>query len=199
MVLKRRTQNPPVYGEYGSYKKYLRLEFDHRCVYCDIHEAEDGGSKKFHIDHYLPKTIFPEKRCEYSNLFYSCGDCNSLKGSYWANRVRKFFQEYILNPCDYDYDIHFDRTRSEWIPKTTVAGWNIEKLRLNSKKQIDIREVRAFFLKTIEELSEKKRRLEIALTNNKLSQCDFREVVNQIGELNRQINFYKFKISTPLD
>ena len=192
MVLKRRMQNPPIYGEYSSYKKYLRFEFDYHCAYCDIHEAEDGGSKNFHIDHYLPKSRFPEKCCEYSNLFYSCADCNRLKGNYWASWIKKFFHEYILNPCDYDYDIHFDRTRSEWIPKTTVAGWNIDKLRLNSKKQIDVRDARAFFLKTIKELSEKKNRLEMALTNNNLSQSDFKEVTNQIGELNRQINLYNF-------
>lgn len=199
MVLKRRTQNPPPYSEYSSYKKYLRLEFDHRCAYCDIHEAEDGGSKKFHVDHYLPKSIFPEKCCEYANLFYSCADCNSLKGNYWANWIRKLFYEYILNPCDYDYDVHYDRTRSEWVPKTFVAGWNIEKLRLNSKKQIDVRDARALFLKMVEELSEKKERVESALVNHKLNQSDFKEVENQIGELNRQINLYKFKILTPLD
>lgn len=199
MALKRRTQNPPAYGKYNSYKKYLRLEFDHRCAYCDIHEAEDGGSKKFHIDHYLPKSIFPEKCCIYSNLFYSCGDCNRLKGNYWANWLQKFLDKYILNPCDHDYDIHFDRTKPVWIPKTTVARWDIEKLRLNSKKQIAVRETRALFIQTIEELSEKKRRFEMVQTNNQLSQSDFKEITNQIGELNRQINLYKSKISTPLD
>lgn len=199
MVLKRRTQNPPVYRDYSSYKKYLRLEFDHQCAYCDIHEAEDGGSKKFHVDHYLPKSIFPEKCCEYTNLFYSCADCNKLKGNYWASWIKKFFHEYILNPCDYDYDAHFDRSRSAWIPKTSVAGWNIEKLRLNSTKQVAVRDTRAFFLKIIEEVSEKKRRLELALRNNKLSQPHFKEVLDQIEELNRQINLYKFKISTPLE
>lgn len=199
MALKRRTQNPPSYSKYSSYKKHLRIEFDHRCAYCNIHEAEDGGSKKFHIDHYLPKSIFPGKCCEYSNLFYSCADCNILKGNYWASWIQKLFHTYILNPCDYDYDIHFDCTKSEWIPKTSVAKWNIEKLRLNSKKKIDIRKTRDFFLKIIEELMEKKKRFEIALTDNKLCQSDFKEIKNQIDELNRQINLYKFKILTPLE
>lgn len=166
MTLKKRTQNPPSYSKYSSYKKYLRLEFNHRCAYCDVHEAEDGGSKKFHIDHYLPKSSFPKKRLEYSNLFYSCADCNILKSDYWAGRIQKIFNKYILNPCKYDYAIHFDYAGSEWIPKTSVAKWNIEKLQLNSKKKIDIRETRALFLNIIEELSEKKKRFELALTNN---------------------------------
>ena len=151
MVLKKRTQNPPVYREYRSYKECLRLEFEYRCAYCHIHEAEDGGSKKFHIDHYLPKSKFPEKRCNYSNLFYLCADCNRLKGNYWANWIQKILHEYILNPCDHDCDIHFDRSKSAWTPKTSVAKWNIGKLRLNSEKQIIVRDARTLFLKTIEE------------------------------------------------
>lgn len=199
MTLRKRIQNPPLYKEYNAYKKHLRLEFDHRCAYCDIHEAEDGGSKKFHIDHYFPKSKFPEKCCEYSNLFYSCADCNRLKGSYWANYVQKIFHKYILNPCDYDYDIHFDRTKSEWIPKTPAAKWNVEKLRLNSKKQIDVRESRILFLKAIEELSKRKLSLELALTQSELSQSESKEIIDKIEQLNQEINLYKFKILNPLD
>lgn len=107
------------------------------------------------------------------------------------------FHEYFLNPCDHDYIIHFDRTKSAWIPKTLVEKWNIEKLRLNSIKQLHVRDSRAFFKNRINELSERKEHFEKALINNKLS--SFKEIINEIEGLDRRINFYKFKILNPLD
>lgn len=199
MALRKRTQTPPIFKDYRKYKKYLRFDFDHRCAYCEIHEAEDGGSKKFHVDHYLPKDRFPEKSFDYFNLFYSCADCNTFKGHYWANWFRKWTQEYILNPCEHDYDIHFDRTLPSWIPKTDVAKWNIEKLRLNSKKQIDVRSSRDLFLKTLQELSKQKLSLESELKSNHLKPSDLEEVLNKIKELDQKIDLFKFKVLTPLD
>lgn len=131
MALKKRTQQPPSYKNYRSYKPFLRIEFDHRCVYCGIREAEDGGSKKFHIDHYKPKKNFPFQSNNYSNLFYSCSDCNISKGDYWPNFFQTFLKQFILNPCDYDFEIHYDIAQFNWKGKTAAARWNIDKLRLN--------------------------------------------------------------------
>lgn len=71
MALKIRNQSPPTYADYRSYKQFLRIDFNHRCAYCNIHEAEDGGSSKFHIDHYQPKKRFPVKTNDYLNLYLS--------------------------------------------------------------------------------------------------------------------------------
>lgn len=113
--------------------------------------------------------------------------------------MEKILHKYILNPCDYDYDIHFNRNHAIWISNTQVAKWNIEKLRLNSKKQIDVREARALFFEIIRRLSEKKNYLELELKNYRLTESYKIEIINQINKLNQHINLYKFKCAEPLD
>lgn len=193
MPLKIRSLPPRTYKDYKTYKKYLREEFHHKCAYCETHEAEDGGSKKFHVDHYLPKNAFPKKICDYNNLFYSCSECNINKSDYWANTWQKFLQEYILNPCDHDFDKHYDRNAEIWIGKTSVAKWNIHKLRLNSVKRVNVRTSRTLFFKKMEELYEAK----LKLLN--LPTADTTEVKDQIKEIDLIIKCYKFKTCDPLD
>ena len=122
-----------------------------------------------------------------------------MKGNYWANLFERKFSKYILNPCDYDYAVHFDCSASTWIPKSRVAKWNIEKLRLNSKKQIDVRETRILFFKTIKELKEKKNDVELTLRNSNLDQLVMIEIKNLIEELEKQIYSYEFKVTNPLE
>jgi 5-methylcytosine-specific restriction endonuclease McrA len=91
MGLLARKQTPPFFLSYQKYKPYLRIDFNYRCAYCTMHEAEGGGSKKFHIDHYLPKSLFPAKQSEYVNLLYACMQCNLLKVNYYGNWLAKIY------------------------------------------------------------------------------------------------------------
>ena len=59
MALIQRTQNTPLKNKYQLYKPFLRIDFEYRCAYCKNREAVEGGSKKFDIDHYKPKSKFP--------------------------------------------------------------------------------------------------------------------------------------------
>lgn len=121
MPLKIRTQNPPQYSHYKFYKPFLRKEFDYCCVYCNVREPEIGGSQSFHIDHYAPQSQFLEKEVDYSNLFYSCRVCNNRKRDFWPTEPQKTSGEFILNPCDHDFDKHYDRNNEEWIAKSLTA------------------------------------------------------------------------------
>ncbi len=156
MTLKIRNQFPKFFVDYRSYKPYLRIEFDHRCAYCDIHEAEDGGCNKFHIDHYRPQKKFPQQVNIYSNLFYSCSNCNRWKGNFWPNCLDLLFKKYILNPCDHDFNQHYDKSKPKWGGKSSTALWNIERLRLNSPIKLQIREDRILSFKWIDELEKQK-------------------------------------------
>lgn len=195
MGLLIRKQIVPLFSSYKRYKPFLRKEFDYRCAYCAIHEAEDGGSKKFHIDHYLPKNKFKEQECEYTNLLYSCMDCNILKGEYYENWFSKLKNEYILNPCLHDFDFHYNRDNPMWVGLSNASRWNIQKLRLNSPKQVKIRETRQLFFKKIKELENEI----IALKNLNASNTYKNEIETTIFNLEEEINLYKFKIITPLD
>src|SRR5438105_4866698 len=99
---------------YRAYKPRLRIEFSHRCAYCETREPEIGGSKSFHIDHYQPQKLFPELACTYENLIYSCRDCNGYKRDYWPNPLERFLKKIILNPRKDDINKHISTSSFAW-------------------------------------------------------------------------------------
>ena len=74
-----RRHGPEGYKDYGSYRDWLRDEFTFHCVYCLHREQWYGRSGTFHIDHFVPVSIDPDGKCEYSNLLYACATCNEAK------------------------------------------------------------------------------------------------------------------------
>lgn len=193
MGLKKRTQEPPFYRNYRLYKQSLRIEFDHRCAYCGIREPEDGGSGKFHIDHYRPKKKFPKQVAHYPNLFYSCSDCNRSKSDYWPNPIKQFLRHIILNPCDHDYEIHYNAASSEWKGNTAEAHWNIYKLRLNSSRKIQVRKDRDHILSLIENLTQQKTVFENLVQKSNIDsgtflEQDIKKITETIAVLNRKIS-----------
>jgi hypothetical protein len=118
----------------------------------------------FSVDHYRPRSRFPELECEYSNLFYACSACNRRKGAFWPDERQWAQGLFIPNPCDFTMSDHlrFEGTRVEAL---SSAGQLAEEiLLLNEERDILYRE---FLLRTIERcLGE----LEIAL--QQLSKLD---------------------------
>ena len=103
-------------------------------MYCrktDRHQ--DIGS--FHVEHYMPKSRFPELINEYSNLFYACALCNRHKGNYWSDDVSKR----VLNPCDHVMSSHLVFSVEVVEERTTQGKFNIELLRLNNDESISYR------------------------------------------------------------
>ncbi len=76
-----RKHGPAGYRNYESYRDWLRDEFTFRCVYCLQREQWYNRSGAFHIDHFMPVAIEPEKELVYTNLLYACGACNEAKGA----------------------------------------------------------------------------------------------------------------------
>ena len=67
---------------YHSYKPWLRDEFAFRCVYCLCRERWfPDGDAAFGVDHLIPQSEHLDLTVEYSNLVYSCCQCNSLRGT----------------------------------------------------------------------------------------------------------------------
>ena len=64
--------------------KHLTLKFfGHICPYCGVDTVS-------HIDHYLPRSVFPEFSISLQNLLMSCDGCNSTyKRHLWGNGVDK--------------------------------------------------------------------------------------------------------------
>jgi hypothetical protein len=107
-------------------------------------------------------------------------------------------QKFILNPCLHDYDVHYNRDNPSWTPLSSTAQWNIEKLRLNSPNQINIRKSRELFFEIIKKLEEELSLLKKMLTGDSSNRYEI-EIKAKISQLEQEVELYKFKVSTPLD
>jgi hypothetical protein len=74
-----RRHDPGGYKDYGSYRDWLRDEFTFQCVYCLHREQWYSRNGTFHLDHFVPVSIDPGGKCEYTNLLYACATCNEAK------------------------------------------------------------------------------------------------------------------------
>jgi hypothetical protein len=82
-----RTQAPPPclavqsMRKEGDYKcentvELLQKDFHNKCYIC-----EQSKITSIEVDHFLPLELRPDLRCEWTNLFFSCGHCNKTKSS----------------------------------------------------------------------------------------------------------------------
>lgn len=132
MALRSRRPNPPKLRPYQRYKPLLREDFTYLCVYCELHENESGGPRFFSVEHFRPKSRFPNLTTEYSNLLYACGVCNSYKGNDWPAEDPIATGKGYLDPCEHDYSDHF-ATDADFrlLEKTAIGRYMIDRLHLN--------------------------------------------------------------------
>jgi len=93
--------------QHKQIKDCLVKMFHGKCAYCEsqIRHIDYG-----HIEHYRPKSIFPELTYSWSNLLLACGVCNGK-----AHKGDKFPQNHeggpLINPGFDDPDAHFQNMR----------------------------------------------------------------------------------------
>ena len=110
---------------YRSYKKPLRADFQHKCGYCDDHDDAFGNERGSHIDHFAPKSKFPELQNEYENLVYSCPYCNGAKSDKWYGTdasIPNDGTKGFVDPCNTQLDQHLGRKASGEIFGLTPLG-----------------------------------------------------------------------------
>ena len=62
----------------GILREALIKNTNSRCAYCAEENIATSGGE---IDHFLPKNNFYSKKCEWTNLFWSCRKCNNHKSN----------------------------------------------------------------------------------------------------------------------
>lgn len=125
-----RKHAPGGYGDYESYRPWLRDEFVFRCVYCLQRERWNSHEVSFHIDHFVPVSVAPDLECEYSNLVYACCRCNSAKSNILG----------IPDPCKVGYAKCLEIQMSGNVDPLDDNGLKIcESLKLNSPSRVEIR------------------------------------------------------------
>ena len=118
-------------SHWRKFHKKLRDVFSGSCGYC---ESECKGE----VDHFRPKSRFPQRVYDWSNWVFSCHDCNNSKGNEWPNggyidpcaRIRSSRPEQFFD---------FDLKTGEITPKAALSSsrWNkarrmIDDLKLNA-------------------------------------------------------------------
>ncbi len=184
-----RRQSVPPFKDYTKYKKYLREDFQYRCVYCSIHENEYGGPRGFTIEHFRPKSLFVNLEYEYQNLLYGCNVCNPFKGNDWPSDDPLADNIGYLDPCEHDYDDHFQIKNFEIKGLTPVGIYMVEKLHLKRPQLIKLRKMRfnkeQIHLETIQTFNDLLKIIDVAINSGKLPQSRKNMVINQ---LNAEIN-----------
>jgi hypothetical protein len=144
MAIIIRREKPPKLNNYKKYKKYLRKDFNYKCVYCSIHEGDYGSYHNFVCEHFKPKSKIEFRHLKniYENLLYSCQTCNRFKANKWPSDTMISKEFFFLNPCDVDFEDHFDLDKKNFqlIPKSNAAEYMIEKIHLNRRQLIVFRE-----------------------------------------------------------
>lgn len=112
------------FDNYSAYKPYLEKDFCKKCGYTACSQMWFGGRRTFQIDHLRPESQYPELINVYSNLVYCCSYVNRAK---WDDDSPNY-----LDPCDVDYNLHFERNDSGFIvPKSSQARYMVERMHLN--------------------------------------------------------------------
>lgn len=135
-----RKLSPRQFKRYQSYKRYLQTEFSRVCVYCRQPDSS-APNLNFGVDHYRPKGIprFASLVCDYENLYYCCGNCNSRKSNDWPDDEK--LGPYVVNPCDHEMAAHlrFNAKTGEVEARTFYGKHTEELLQLNDDAVVQYR------------------------------------------------------------
>jgi len=67
----------------GAFVRDELVALNHgHCCYCDSYPIGATGRKE--VDHFRPKTRFPEDVCTWANLYLGCTACNGAKSDQWS-------------------------------------------------------------------------------------------------------------------
>lgn len=134
-----RHQEPGAFASYRKYKPFLRLEFARKCVYCRMPDTMKG-TDGFGVDHYRPKSIFPNLRATYSNLYYCCNQCNRRKTDYWPSPKLEA-THFIPNPCDHVMFSHLKYESSSVVSRSQPGDVAMSYMDFNDSASIEQRQL----------------------------------------------------------
>jgi len=164
-VIDKSSTKIPESGTYRDWKEILAEEGSHQCVYCCIHEAQFGGLRNFHVEHYRPKVKYPTLVNIFTNLFYACGICNLFKSDDWPAdpSIDDFSYPHYPDPSKVNWSLllnSYDHTGAITCDQVT-GRYLIERLYLNRPQMIINRRLRSL----VEQISQVKSAFDELLTD----------------------------------
>ncbi len=111
----------------------LIKDFHNNCGYCgqSLPTPQNASVSKGDVDHYLPKSDYPDQVYEWTNYVWSCKPCNGLKWTFHS------IEYPLLNPCckeDCDH-LQFIEDTGKYTLKDSVANDAYWQRRLCNSEQ----------------------------------------------------------------
>ncbi len=137
----RRDKAPQIKQKnYRLFRSLVREDFRATCAYCLLEERWAAGLENFELDHFRPKSLFPQLSLSFYNLYWSCHVCNRLKGAQWPSQALLAMRISFVDLCDSNFEDQFiEKPNGEWLGKTLSANYTIDALRLNRPHLVTIR------------------------------------------------------------
>ena len=135
-------------SKYGDFQAEIEKDCQKRCVYCDITLAEHGG-EGMQLDHFRPKSIFPELEHEPANLVLACPKCNRLKWHYWPVGKNAGSRSHdgasgFVDPFEGDRLEYFEvKDTGELVALKPPGTYMIDLMKLNRKARTQVRRLRS--------------------------------------------------------
>jgi 5-methylcytosine-specific restriction endonuclease McrA len=196
MALFARRENPPVESNYRGYKPFLRRDFLVQCAYCERTEEYLGGEEASEVEHFKPKSKFPDLICAYDNLYYVCRGCNGHKWETWPSQVQIARGQRFADPCVEDPYVHHLRERDEdgAVEELTACGiYSNRHIRLDRPALRRWRRLRSEALRDLPKLTGIARMLEQVVASSERPDRD--EAAERLGALSRSIEESKVRFS----
>ncbi len=101
-----------------------------------------GGVENYELDHFRPKSKFPQLSNDFYNIYYSCHPCNHTKLDKWPAAELQERGYRFVDFCTDDFDKHFEELpNGQWRGKTDAGHYTIDALRLNRQHLVIVREL----------------------------------------------------------
>ena len=202
-----RRLSPRRFKNYRSYKRYLQIEFTRICVYCRQPDSS-APNLNFGVDHYRPKSVsrFANLVCDYTNLYYCCGNCNSRKREFWPKDEEQ--GPFIVAPCEHEMASHlrFNKETGLVNARTVYGEFTIELLQLNEEATVQWRlgslRTIQMYENEIKKHNEFLKNASRSLQCGKISQDQFNNetqpIYQELSELQRIMQSITGELSLPL-
>lgn len=182
----RRSENIQSSNNYLIYKEQLVKDFRDLCGYCG--KNRNYFFDNFQIDHFRPKSKYPDLKNDYNNLVLSCPICNRNKSDDWPTNDKNVYHNDSIgyvDPASKEFDKVFYRDEDGNI----FSNYDYGKYMI-TKLKFDIRPIKELW--KLERLYQAKKNINQKIKQGKISMDEYRdfyEISNEIDELTRFLKY----------
>ncbi len=119
----RRRKGVSKLEKYQDGREQLEQDFHYLCGYC----GKDGRMlhQKFHLDHFVPKSLDKSREKDYYNLVLACSRCNLSKSDQWPTgdiTQSHNGKDGFVDPAVPEFDEHLERNEKGYVVGKTSVG-----------------------------------------------------------------------------